>query len=505
MRISTISIASAAAIIGASLTVAQAGVLRQYGSPSAAVSIGTYGMHVEASAVIRSLIPKGWKLQLQPSVTLDAKISWQAADTWPDVVKEIADKDAVAVLINWTSKVVSISALQPSGASHKETVVAISADSLHEIHPTVKKEVLPSKESQAHALELLHRAHAKRSAKFRHYQVGIPARASAKIARTAPTAVVSQSAIATNKLSSNSADAPAGSTVTYRIVLPPQPSAGPARSFYAQSAKEVLHVLATHYHLKLEWHGPNFKLPGPVTLLFDGHLREDIALLQTALGPYAPLKVTYYAKSEELVVRHALYPQYLAFASRPLPPAKPKDLWDRFVSLFNGPNKTSQTRAPVLTAAVNHAQTPKPHTATSNVTSAEQSSSAHLLAATENGLRANAARSLATAEPSMTETLSESASNTAAAICPAISLTIHKGTRLSVVLSAFLDTQHMSLKWAVPYDLRAQADGVIKGKSVQAVLKPLLQAVGLQDSIDYQSGIVTVMAAGSTANPVAVD
>ncbi len=505
MRINTVSIASAVAIIGASLTVAQAGILRQYGSPSASVSIGTYGMHVEASAVIRSLIPKEWKLQLQPGVTLDAKISWQAADTWPDVVKEIADKDAVAVLVNWTTKVVSVSALQPLGVLHKETVAAISADSLHELHPTAKRETFPLKESQAHAIELLHKAHARRSLKFRHYRVNTPARTSVKIARSAPTTFAPQPVMATNKLSSKNAGAPAGSTVTYRIVLPPQSNAGPARSFYAQSAKEVLRVLATHYHLKLEWHGPNLKLPGPVTLLFDGHLREDIALLQTALGPYAPLKITYYAKSEELTVRHALYPQYLAFASRPLPPAKPKDLWDRFVSLFNGPNKTSQTKTPVLMAAVNRSQTPKFHAVTPNVTPAKQSSSAHLLAATENSSMAKTSMPLATTKPSMTKSLPESASSTAAVICPAISLTISKGTRLSVVLSAFLNTQHMSLKWAVPYDLRAQADGVIKGKSVQAVLKPLLQAVGLQDTIDYQSGIVTVMSAGSTANPVAVD
>lgn len=455
------------------LPLAQAGVLKQVGKARTVVSLGTYGMKVKGSIVLKSLVPSGWNLVQRPDAPVPAEISWRPTDTWVGILGKIAASNKVEILIDWTHRVVNIyperlPARIGSAGSAMPTVKPVPRRPLlaHTYKAPVLKSSAPRKPK--HSLKSPHAAIAPASAESGR-ALGSPA----------PEAVVH---------------------VTYSITLPPQPSAGPARSFYAQSARQVLEVLARHYGLRLEWHGDNFRLPGPVTLLFDGHLREDVLLLQTALGPYAPLDVTYYARSRELVVRHALYPQYFAFVSRPVPPAKPRGLWYRFVSLFGRSHKEPSASGTEL-AAVEPVRVKNP-ASPPDVGVAELAHSPATPAAGPMVAAVPTEHAPITLAPEQTfheQVPATTLPSRPAAACPQLSLRITKGSRLSTLLSAFLNAQHISLKWEVPYDLRAQADGVINGKTAESVAQQLLSAVGLAYRVNKNASVLIVMPAPAGA------
>lgn len=453
-----------ASLLSAAISCAYAGVLQQVGPPlSKPSALGTYGMHVPANTVLSSLVPKGWHVKVLPGASLTEKISWQPQDTWISVLSRLATNSDTRFELNWNTNTLLVIPLQPVGME-RTTASAL-------VH---KKEAHAKRFIRAHVWHPRHHAVVRKEIT----QVKQPILQAVSPGIALPAPKVSQ--------------------VHYHITLPPQPSAGPARSFYAQSAKHVLEALATHYHLRLEWHGGDFRLPGPVTLLFDGHLREDIALLQTALGPYDPLKVVYYAQSRELVVRHALSPQYFAFAHRPLPPPPPESDWQKFISLFGAGHHVhaTETHSPVVSASV-------PVLASSAARpvgpALVASAPAPVAMPAKTKPMPRALNPVAAPAPAAPVSLAAVA---APKRCTTVTLLIAANTRLSVSLKDFLEAHHLALAWKTPYDLRSRGAGHVTGGSVAAVLKQVLSAVGLRYSMNTATHTVTVSSAqGATSAP----
>lgn len=102
----------AAMVIALSVAVGtvQAKSLEQVGvSDSQAETMKTYGVDVPAKSGLKTLLPSGWNLFIYKNTNLPQSISWSVGDTWISALERFADKNSLAVRLDWSKKAVYVS------------------------------------------------------------------------------------------------------------------------------------------------------------------------------------------------------------------------------------------------------------------------------------------------------------------------------------------------------------------------------------------------------------
>jgi len=400
-------------------------------------------MQATIPVALNTILPKGWSTIIAPGVALPGRVSWAPTDTWLDTLSRIANRTDAGFLVDWSERKLIVHSVS-------ETMQLVAQIEQIRQQATVP---LPAFTQQHSAVATAVPVSPPPSSTSQSNVPVTPATA-------AVPSVQSVSQVASPPAHQ---ETPSVSNVRHQAAAP----VDPARSFTSQSIREVLTVLAEHYHLRLEWQGPDYPLPGPVTLRLRGDLEEDVALLQRALGPVAPLAVIYYLNSQELVVQRAEQSTYTVFESRPTPPVARPSLWARLVGKLHGD-------------------------------------------ASEHGLHTDNAPAQAASGSSPSSSPSSAALAPAPASAPApvtpqkassptVVLNIATGDKLSATLERFLRAQGWQLSWQVPNDLQAEDAARLTGESVRGVLGKLLPSLGLTDNLDEANHAVVITPAPSSA------
>jgi len=434
-----------------------AGTLLQDGNPSKPSQLTTYGMQVPTAQALQTILPSGWTAVVAPDAVLNGKVSWGPTDTWLDVMSRVADRSDAGFLVDWNS--------------HKVIVRAVAA--------TVNEGITRTQIHQDASTPLpqLSPAHTPPAAVAAPAPLIAPPSLTAGAAVQPPAPVPPAAAPMPRSLPVTPAPA---ALVPVARATPAAPSAGPARSFSNVSIREVINAIAQNNGLIVRMNAPNVRLPGPVTLKLAGNATEDVQLLQRALGPVAPLAVTIYRASHEMIVEGSSEASIVAYDARPVVIEKQSF----FARLF------AHKQAPALSSA--------PGTSTPSPVLAAQSSpvaTVSPIASTSPVLAPKASVKVAPAVAAAPAPAGPPAPVTAKVI-----FDVQGGDRLSDAISRFLKKQGWEVSWQSETDLEASGAIHIEAETISGVLKQILPQLGLVADL-YKSNHVAVIRPQSVETP----
>jgi hypothetical protein len=444
------AIAAACLIMSVTSGVTLAGTLLQDGNPAKPGQLATYGMQVPTSQALQTILPSGWTAMVSPDAVLNGKVSWGPSDTWLDVMSRVADRSNAGFLVDWNARKVIV---RPVPATITE---GITRTEIHQEASTPLPQLAPAHTPPAPAA------------------LPGPAVVAPTPAVATPAIAVARPVAAVAPLPAPMPPAPIGHPV------PAAPSAGPARSFSNVSIREVINAIAQNNGLVVKMSAPNVKLPGPVTLKLAGNATEDVQLLQRALGPVAPLAVTIYRASHELIVEGSSEASLIAFDARPVIVEK-QGFFARLLAHKPAPGATSAA-APTAPAPVLAAQS-KPAVPASPPVAA---SSAPVPGALAIGTPVVAANSAPVGPP--------------APVVAKVVFDVQGGERLSDAISRFLKVQGWDVSWQSQNDLEASGAIHIEAETISGILKQILPQLGLVADL-YKSNHVAVIRPQSVETP----
>lgn len=484
------------AILAASAasTSAFGGALLQDGTAQAPAALGTYGMQTTLPVALHTILPKGWSLIVAPGLDLPGKVSWAPTDTWLDTLARIADRTDAGFLVDWNRHQLSVRSVADTSRAvetleQARQAATVPLPSLAPAHLTPVATAATPTASSSNA-PVVTPAAAPVPAVTAHSAVAVttaaPAGPAAPAVAARPTAPVASPA-----------------SIAAVAHQPPAVSADPTQSFSGVSIGTVLETLATHYQLHLEFNGPDFPLPGPVTLRLRGSLAEDIERVHRALGPVAPLAITSYASSRELVVERAPEFSYAALEARPAVAVSRSNLFARLTHFHTTPGTTSTSSVPVPASLPAAAPGATPVLTASNVAVKAPTVAIPTTAPTAPASAPAAAVVAPTATvPAPAHTAPVNTPTVAAvlptapavvkATAPTMVFDIVAGERLSVALDRFLRAQGWQLSWQSLNDLQADEATHLTGQTVADILAQLLPALGLAQSVDASKHLIVV-------------
>jgi hypothetical protein len=433
-----------------------AGTLLQDGNPVKPEPLATYGMQVPADKALQTILPPGWTSVLAPTAGMTGKVSWGPTDTWLDVMSRIADRADAGFLVDWNS--------------HRVLVRPVSAT----IQEGAARQQLRQEASTP--VPMLKAGHT-------------PVAASpAPISVAAALPAIVQAPVSIAPLST---PVPVISAPTVAVPAPPAPqptplvaaraptvNAGPSRSFSDASIRDVVNVIAKNYGLSVTMSAPNIHLPGPVTLTLSDNLSEDIRLLQRALGPVAPLAVTYYKSSKDLLIDAGSEASFVAYDSHTVVIEKR----GFFARHFGHSDTSSAAAAPLV------AQTPP--------------LAGSVAIATPSVIPAAAPAVLAqvVAAPPVVTVAAPATVIAPPAVIPQapvqivarVVFDVQAGERLSDAIGRFLKTQGWTVSWQSQNDMEASGAMHVEAETIGGVLKQILPRLNLVADL-YKSNHVAVI------------
>lgn len=496
---------------------AQAKSLEQVGaSEGHSELLKTYGVDVSAKAGLKTLLPAGWNLFIYKNTSLPQTISWMVGDTWIGALEHFADRNELAVRVDWLKKAVYVSspevaleararvsaadniartplpAYTPAAPVASATIPTATATPNAALTPQPQARVAP--ETQV----------AKASAPAAESRVSSELLARA-LAATAPassaTPVVQQTPILVSANASSAplaakpvqalpvlaaVAAPAQAPLAAQPVAPQSalpavvpyyaPLATPALvtvaapvpasdAFVRGNMEDMVRKTASKLGYKVSWETVSLPVTGPVTFL-GVDAAEDMRLLQQSLGSrQSPIAIEVYRGSSVIRVT--------ASAQGREPLAVYSTTYSGLVGF--GP-KGAATLEPLQSGVVESIMQARPSTVTSaTAVFAPHVSTAELATATT---------------PPMPQ---------AVPATPTFSLSIAKGDSLSKAITQFLKAQGWEMKWQVPTDLEADYPFEATGPSIAYVLNALLPKLGLDTDMYTPSKMVVVRPIDNTA------
>ena len=246
-------------------------------------------------------------------------------------------------------------------------------------------------------------------------------------------------------------------------------------------ARVVAQGIANRFHLRLVWLAPDIQLRGPVTLL-GRSVDEDVALLQKALGVYAPVAFDIPTGQGVLAV-HSLegnYPDLAVNAPATASVAIAAPVRDVLPSATHvEPVIPAQAQAPIeRPRAVVPVQAAAPVSAADLKVATVVVPSAASVAAPTAAPKpvAEASQLLLTADTKV----------------PELELTLHVGQPLEVAIAQFAESQAYTVDWQVAGGFKAKRELTYHGKTVAAVLSQVLPALGVSADINTQEKHIVV-------------
>ena len=514
----------AAMVIALSVAVsaAQAKSLEQVGAAeSRAEPLKTYGVDVAAKSGLKTLLPSGWNLFIYKNTNLPQSISWSVGDTWMSALEKFADKNALAVRLDWAKKAVYVSSPE---------VAIESRAKLAEINNAARTP-LPAYSPAATVVRVA--AAPAVSAPSRPSVIVQPARVVAipaptvtvspeprmssdllarALAATAPKAVVTVPPGTTTVTVgggtpvaiSTTPTTPTHGAVPYvtarpsaAAALPPLPytmpmqqpsavvhrAAAPAApepasdAFVRGNLEDIVRATAAKLGYQVSWETVSLPLNGPVTFL-GVDAAEDMRLLQKSLGlRQSPIAIEVYRGSSVIRV------------SARGPGREPLSVYDTTYSGLVG-------FGPKASASIAAVSAPTPAVAQSTWIDS---------VAAPRYVAQPVAQPAPTVRPIVVVANTPVAVIQAAPIAPAVMapskivLRIAKGDSLSKAIAQFLKTQGWELKWQVPNDMEAEFPFTAEGATVAKVLGQLLPGLGLDTDMYAPSKMVVVRPIDNTA------
>jgi hypothetical protein len=450
------AVAAACLIMSTTSGFAIAGTLLQDGNPVKPEPLATYGMQVPTDKALQTVLPPGWTSVLAPTAGMTGKVSWGPTDTWLDVMSRIADRADAGFLVDWNS--------------HRVLVRPVSAT----IQEGAARQQLRQEASTP--VPMLKSGHATVAASPAPISV---AAASLAIVQAPVSIAPLSTPVPVISASTAAVPAPPAPQPAPLAVRAPTVNAGPSRSFSDASIRDVVNVIAKNYGLSVTMSAPNIHLPGPVTLTLSDNLSEDIRLLQRALGPVAPLAVTYYKSSRELLIDAGSEASFVAYDSHTVVLEKR----GFFARHFGHADTPSTAAAPFVAASA------PPVAGT-------------VVIATPSVIPAAAPVAIAqvvTAPPVVIVTAPATVIAPPAVIPPApvqiaarVVFDVQAGERLSDAIGRFLKTQGWTVSWQSQNDMEASGAMHVEAETIGGVLKQILPRLNLVADL-YKSNHVAVI------------
>lgn len=520
-----------------------------------AAATATYGVDVSARTAIRTLVPSEWSVLVHKDSALPRAVSWQKGVPWVDALKQALSGSDVAVMVDWSSRVVRLRphdvALREGAVTSPElsattsatpSPVAASAPVLApgpadaapveqrtappSAPPASQVVAAPAASSAVFAPEDLDRIKGTQSMAVT-YGVVKPAghgplfKAQVVEAARQPDAPAAAHAPLTSATSvsgrpSVASDRAMLPAATHQVKAPEVNVAGGASAGLPPPGREMafnapdLHGTFVRVAELHEMHliyllDPSLKIPGPLTIL-GVDPAEDVRLVLRALGARSPVQVEVYraqrilrvslAAEEGLAglrVMERLYEGPLSVPVAAMEPSMAAAASPAAVimSVTPPPALNVNSSAPVQTVAIG-APAPLP------APSASQPPVAATPSGASNGLGSSHPASqtapVVNAQPAPDVVLAQPDHSPAPTpqAQPVIRLVVEPGEDLELVLVEFMKREGFELRWQV--DGRFEASSRFEGSAttVAGVLRLLLPRLGLSADVKTDAKLVFV-------------
>lgn len=244
-------------------------------APSSIEPIGTYGVAVKVKDALQSIVPKGWKINIEKGTPLPQSVSWTKNQTWVDVLTEMTESLGTGTQLNaqidWVNQSVYLrtQALADAEASQVK-LLAEKAET-----PLPKFEGLKTEKERLED----------EIAALKAVQDTKPVAAAEPLV-TVPVEVAAPAVPMTKSLSSISS---------------PDFKYTEGVAFNKASLRNLGQAIANTHNVRLLYlAGEDLHLKGPITLLGNS-LQEDADLLKKALGWYSVVDVV--ATADTLMIK----------------------------------------------------------------------------------------------------------------------------------------------------------------------------------------------------------
>jgi hypothetical protein len=498
--------------------VAQAKSLEQVGvADSQTEPLKNYGVDVSAKSGLKSLMPPGWNLFIYKDTSLPASISWTVGDTWVGALEKFADKNSLAVRMDWSKKAVYLSSPEvaiesrakmaeienaartplpsyaPATVLAKSALVgakpdtpalpaklpemakaqvALATSAVAPLKPAVEPVVVPRTPS-----DVLARALAATAPIAEQRPQAAPAPTPALPASELPFALPTVVAGAASPRAITGSPAvpfeqtPA-SVLPYLSPAPLAVAEPASDAFVRGNMEDIVRKTAAKLGYQVSWETITLPLNGPVTFL-GVDAAEDMRLLQKSLGlRQSPIAIEVYRGSGVIRVT--------ASSSNKEPLAVYDSTYSGLIGYGLKSSTVSTVREPVAQAGGNTAWVDGPSSHTTPVSPAMPKVSTMPAMSTVSAMTPVAVPPVATVEAPK------------APVPSLMRLQVARGESLSKAVSEFLKTQGWELKWQVPNDMEADFPFSAEGSSIAQVLGELLPKLGLDTDMYAPSKMVVV-------------
>lgn len=512
---------------------AQAKSLEQVGAAVGQTEpLKNYGVDVSAKSGLKTLMPPGWNLFIYKDTSLPTSISWTVGDTWVGALEKFADKNALAVRMDWAKKAVYISS--PEVAIESRAKLAEIDNAARTPLPSYAPATVPAKSASLVAASL--EAQLPQLAKApvgvsSHVAVAAvapavkPVSASVAVPRTSSD-VLARALAATAPQAAQPASAPVPPASTLPFVLPavatasspralpatpsvpvelarvaampaapfeqarssvspympplPAPAASrlavvaePASdAFVRGNLEDIVRKTATKLGYQVSWETITLPLNGPVTFL-GVDAAEDMRLLQKSLGlRQSPIAIEVYRGSSVIRVT--------ASSTNKEPLAVYDSTYSGLIGYGVKSSSASYALEPVVPVAGTTAWLDVPAGTAMRAGPAVQAALTTPVMPSVPAMPLLAAPTVAKLEVPV------------APVPALIQMQVAQGESLSKAVGDFLKKQGWELKWQVPTDMEADFPFSAEGSSIAQVLGQLLPKLGLDTDMYAPSKMVVV-------------
>lgn len=235
-------------------------------APSSIEPIGTYGVAVKVKDALQSIVPKGWKINIEKGTPLPQSVSWTKSQTWLEVLTEMTETlgtgNQLNAQIDWANQSIYLrtQALADAEAAQSKLLASKAETPLPKFEGLkTEKERL---EEEVAALRALREA--------------APAPVKGESLVTVPVEVAAPEVPMVKSLSTLSSPDFKYSTNV---------------AFNKASLRNLGQAIANTHNVRLLYlANEDLHLKGPITLLGNS-VEEDASLLKKALGWYSPVDV----------------------------------------------------------------------------------------------------------------------------------------------------------------------------------------------------------------------
>lgn len=464
------------------------------GTPDAQIPLlKTYGVDVPTKNGLKSVLPQGWTLLINKTVTLPELMSWKPGDPWTQALEDVAIKNNLALKLDWSSKTVTIQTpdagkIAKATTSSPAVVTPAAAPAVASApkSPVLTEHESPTRESsvnqQAAMAEVLKKTPVPVASQANSTIVPVTqsydvktevSKMAAPVVATAEQAPAQVSSVQKQVTTNTTQVAPPAVAPARQPELSLQPRnrgneeprstvrENAARAQVGGSALDLTERMASRFNYTLSWETSDVTIPGAITLLGQD-IAEDAKLLQHAIG-YAqtPLSIQVYRSSQVIRVI-------------------PRSMSGDTVAIVDGPfNGRIISRIPGRAVPLQALASTQSSGSTQSSTQQSQDESLPVVVVKA---------------PAKTQVIDTPAP------AQSLTLTVQKGDSLTNTLKTFFVGQGWDMQWKAPADLQATYPVTIEASDMKQMMGKLLPKLGLVADFYNPSKLVVIRSLDVTTN-----